>query len=296
MRIYPAVALHDGRAVGGLQPDEHDPGAARRWARRTSPTTAPTGSAPRALMQGLADGYFVLPYTIGHYLASDQARRRSTRATPSAKAALASSRSARSRLLGDQGHGAPSTSFHRELGKIMWEHCGMARNKQGLETALAEDPGAARGVLEGRQRAGQRARSSTSRSRWPAASPTSSSSAELMCRDALEREESCGGHFREEYQTPDGEALRDDEHFCHVAAWEWKGEGQAARAPRRAARVRERPPADEKLQVSGTMNLTLHVWRQKNADAPRPVRDLRGARASAPTCRSSRCSTSSTRS
>jgi succinate dehydrogenase / fumarate reductase flavoprotein subunit len=117
------------------------------------------------------------------------------------------------------------TSFHRELGKIMWEHCGMARNKKGLETALSKIPalreefwrdvnvpGSAAELNQALEMAGRLA--------------DFLELGELMCTDALEREESCGGHFREEYQTPEGEALRDDARFCHVAAWEYAGEGK----------------------------------------------------------------------
>jgi succinate dehydrogenase flavoprotein subunit len=115
-------------------------------------------------------------------------------------------------------------SFHRELGKIMWEHCGMARNRNGLEAALQKIPalreqywkdvtvlGDPAGLNQSLEKAGRVA--------------DFLDLGELMCLDALEREESCGGHFREEYQTPDGEALRDDDKFCHVAAWEYQGEG-----------------------------------------------------------------------
>jgi succinate dehydrogenase / fumarate reductase flavoprotein subunit len=117
------------------------------------------------------------------------------------------------------------TSFHRELGKIMWEHCGMGRNKAGLEQALQKIPalreefwqnlnvpGSADDLNQSLEMAGRVA--------------DFLELGELMCLDALEREESCGGHFREEYQTSDGEALRDDERFCHVAAWEYAGEGK----------------------------------------------------------------------
>jgi succinate dehydrogenase / fumarate reductase flavoprotein subunit len=176
-----------------------------------------------ALMQGLADGYFVLPYTIGHYLASSKLDKVDA-GHPEARAALASALERTRKLLGIKGH-RTVTSFHRELGKIMWEYCGMARNKKGLETALQKIPalreefwrdvnvpGSAPELNQSLEMAGRVA--------------DFLELGELMCLDALEREESCGGHFREEYQTPDGEALRDDQRFCHVAAWEWKGEGQ----------------------------------------------------------------------
>ncbi len=148
----------------------------------------------------------------------------------------------------------------------MWEHCGMARNKAGLRGGAPEDPRAARGVLAGTSRCRAAATSSTSRSRRPAAWPTSSSSASSCACDALEREESCGGHFREEHQTEEGEALRDDERFCHVAAWEWTGEGRKPIRHVEPLAFENVHLADPELQVSGTaMNLTLHVWRQKSA-------------------------------
>jgi succinate dehydrogenase / fumarate reductase flavoprotein subunit len=175
-----------------------------------------------ALMQGLADGYFVLPYTVGHYLAGNKLDK-VDESHPEARAALAAVEERTRRLLGIKGR-RTVTSFHRELGRIMWDHCGMARNKAGLEAALQKIPalreefwkdvnvpGSASELNQALEMAGRVA--------------DFLELGELMCLDALEREESCGGHFREEYQTPDGEALRDDQRFCHVAAWEWKGEG-----------------------------------------------------------------------
>jgi succinate dehydrogenase / fumarate reductase flavoprotein subunit len=116
-------------------------------------------------------------------------------------------------------------SFHRELGQVMWEYCGMARNAAGLKTALEKIPalraefwrdvrvvGSAESLNQSLEKAGRVA--------------DFLELGELMCLDALERDESCGGHFREEHQTPDGEALRDDEHFAHVAAWEYAGDGR----------------------------------------------------------------------
>jgi succinate dehydrogenase flavoprotein subunit len=174
-----------------------------------------------ALMQGLADGYFILPYTVGHYLASNKLDKLDA-AHPEVLAARAAVDERTRRLLAIGGK-RTVTQFHRELGRLMWEHCGMARNRRGLETALARIPalreefwqdvnvpGSADELNQALEMAGRVA--------------DFLELGELMCLDALEREESCGGHFREEYQTPDGEAVRDDERFCHVAAWEWKGE------------------------------------------------------------------------
>jgi succinate dehydrogenase / fumarate reductase flavoprotein subunit len=177
-----------------------------------------------ALMQGLADGYFVIPYTIGHYLASQPQKRVATdhAAFRDAEAAVAARTSS---LLGTRGTRTVD-SFHRELGRIMWEYCGMARNEAGLKTALEKIPalreqywrevnvlGAGQELNQSLEKAGRVA--------------DFLELGELMCRDALERRESCGGHFREEFQTPEGEALRDDDHFAHVAAWEYRGDDKA---------------------------------------------------------------------
>ncbi len=176
-----------------------------------------------ALMQGLADGYFILPYTVGHYLASNKFEKVDER-HPEARAAVAAVEQRLKTFLSMKGK-RTVTSFHRELGKIMWEHCGMGRNKAGLEQALQKIPalreefwrnlnvpGTDDDLNQSLEMAGRVA--------------DFFELGELMCLDALEREESCGGHFREEYQTSDGEALRDDERFCHVAAWEYAGEGR----------------------------------------------------------------------
>jgi succinate dehydrogenase / fumarate reductase flavoprotein subunit len=176
-----------------------------------------------ALMQGLADGYFILPYTVGHYIASNRLDK-VDETHPEARAAVAAVEARIAKLLGMKGQ-RTVTSFHRELGKIMWEHCGMARNRAGLTAALQRIPalreefwrnlnvpGSADELNQSLEMAGRVA--------------DFLELGELMCLDALEREESCGGHFREEHQTEDGEALRDDERFCHVAAWEHAGEGK----------------------------------------------------------------------
>jgi succinate dehydrogenase / fumarate reductase flavoprotein subunit len=179
-----------------------------------------------ALMQGLADGYFVLPYTIGHYLAATKLDKVAAD-HPEAQAALASVAERTRTLLAIKGR-RTATSFHRELGRIMWEHCGMGRNKAGLEQALQKIPalreefwsnvnvpGSAAELNQALEMAGRVA--------------DFLELGELMCLDALEREESCGGHFREEHQTPEGEARRDDERFCHVAVWEFQGDDRPAR-------------------------------------------------------------------
>jgi succinate dehydrogenase / fumarate reductase flavoprotein subunit len=176
-----------------------------------------------ALMQGLADGYFILPYTIGDYLAGGGLDPVDTSHPAFAEAEQAAS-GRLERLLGINGSRTVD-AFHRELGHLMWEKCGMARDRAGLEEALARIPelreafwrdvrvpGSAATLNQSLEKAGRVA--------------DFLEFAELMCRDALTREESCGGHFRTEYQTPDGEALRDDEHFAHAAVWEYLGDGR----------------------------------------------------------------------
>ncbi len=173
-----------------------------------------------ALMQGLADGYFIIPYTIGHYLAS-------TRFEPvgedhaEARAALAAAEERTKKLLAGAGKRSPA-SFHRELGHIMWERCGMARNEKGLREALQLIPALREEFGHNLRVTGENgALNQTLEHAGRVADFLEL--AELICRDALERRESCGGHFREEYQFEDGEARRDDESFCHVAAWEYAG-------------------------------------------------------------------------
>jgi succinate dehydrogenase / fumarate reductase flavoprotein subunit len=179
-----------------------------------------------ALMQGLADGYFVIPYTIGHYLAGQKPGGLATDHA-AFKEAEAEVDARVKKLLGIRGKRTVD-SFHRELGRIMWDYCGMARNEQGLKTALQKIPalreqywrdvnvlGEGMALNQSLEKAGRVA--------------DFMELAELMCLDALERRESCGGHFREEFQTPDGEARRDDANFAHVAAWEYAGDGQPPR-------------------------------------------------------------------
>jgi succinate dehydrogenase / fumarate reductase flavoprotein subunit len=177
-----------------------------------------------ALMQGLADGYFVIPYTIGDYLAGQKPGSRPKTDGAEFKQAEENVTSMTRRFLANQGK-EPVSHFHKRLGKIMWEHCGMARTKAGLEAALqkipalreefwanVKVPGSADTLNQSLEQAGRVA--------------DFIELGELLCRDALTREESCGGHFREEYQHPDGECKRDDEHYAHVAAWEYQGEGK----------------------------------------------------------------------
>jgi succinate dehydrogenase / fumarate reductase flavoprotein subunit len=221
MRIYPAVHY----TMGGLWVDYNLMG--------TVPGLFVIGEAnfsdhganrlgASALMQGLADGYFVLPNTIGDYLATAKPGAVSADAGE-AREALTAVQSRTSRLLSIRGKRTVD-SIHRELGKVMWDYCGMARNEAGLQTALQRIPairdefwhnvnvvGKGEELNQSLEKAGRVA--------------DFLELAELMCLDALHRKESCGGHFREEYQTPEGEALRNDANFAYVAAWEYCGEG-----------------------------------------------------------------------
>ena len=176
-----------------------------------------------ALMQGLADGYFVLPYTIGDYLAGVE-RKPVANDSPEFMEAEKQVKERLNKLLSIKGKKTVH-DYHRELGLLMWEHCGMGRTAIGLTEgikkvkALREEfwqnllvPGVDLELNQNLEKAGRVA--------------DFLELGELMMNDALNRNESCGGHFREEYQTPEGEALRDDENFCYVAAWEYKGENQ----------------------------------------------------------------------
>ena len=177
-----------------------------------------------ALMQGLADGYFVIPYTIGHYLATGGIAKADT-SRPEFKEAEAAVTARNEKLLAIKGKRTP-TSFHRELGKYMWEHCGMGRTEKGLQEGLARIP-ALREQFWKDLNVGGESMSLNQSLELAGRVADFLELGELMCRDALERRESCGGHFREEFQTEEGEALRDDQSFQHVAVWEHKGEGQA---------------------------------------------------------------------
>jgi succinate dehydrogenase / fumarate reductase flavoprotein subunit len=219
MRIYPAVHY----TMGGLWVDYN--------LMSTIPGLHVIGEAnfsdhganrlgASALMQGLADGYFILPSTIGDYLATAKLEKIDP-SHPECRLVQEEAAVLTRRLLEVKGRRTVD-SFHRELGRLMWDKCGMARNAAGLREALAripelrEDfwrdvnvPGSDVELNQALEKAGRVA--------------DFLELAELMCRDALHREESCGGHFREEYQTEDGEALRDDERFAYVAAWEYGG-------------------------------------------------------------------------
>ncbi|MCX6955510.1 MAG: fumarate reductase/succinate dehydrogenase flavoprotein subunit [Verrucomicrobia bacterium] len=223
MRIYPAVHY----TMGGLWVDynlmSNIPGLFVLGEANFSDHGANRLGAS-ALMQGLADGYFVIPYTIGDYLAGQKPGSRPSPDGAEFKAAEASVTGLTAKLLATKGK-QPVSYFHKKLGKAMWDGCGMARTKAGLEKALRDIPaireefhanvlvpGSADTLNQSLEQAGRVS--------------DFLELGELMCRDALTREESCGGHFREEYQYPDGECKRDDEKFGHAAAWEFQGEGK----------------------------------------------------------------------
>jgi succinate dehydrogenase / fumarate reductase flavoprotein subunit len=223
MRIYPAVHY----TMGGLWVDynlmSNVPGLFVLGEANFSDHGANRLGAS-ALMQGLADGYFVIPYTIGDYLAGQKPGSRPSADGAEFKAAEENVRGQTARFLSTKGK-EPVSHFHKRLGKIMWEYAGMARTKEGLETALQKIPalreefranvnvpGSGESLNQSLEQAGRVA--------------DFIDLGELLCRDALTREESCGGHFREEHQHPDGECKRDDDKYSHVAAWEFQGEGK----------------------------------------------------------------------
>ncbi len=175
-----------------------------------------------ALMQGLADGYFVLPYTIGNYLAPLLGKPAPGVDHPEFKAAEAAASQRFQGYLDIKGTRSPDW-FHRELGKIIWDYCGMERTEQGLEKALSELP-ALYGEFKKDLRVTGDGTSTNQTLEKAGRVDDFFQLGMLMCRDALERKESCGGHFRSEYQDEEGEAKRDDENFAHVAAWEWTGD------------------------------------------------------------------------
>ncbi len=221
MRIYPAIHY----TMGGLWVDYNlmttIPGLYAIGEANFSDHGANRLGAS-ALMQGLADGYFVLPNTINDYIASSKLEKADA-SHPVVRDAERGVAELEQKLLGIQGTRSVD-SYHRELGKLMWDHCGMSRTAEGLKSALAEIPtlreqfwrdvrvtGTGEELNQSLEKAGRVA--------------DFFELAELMCRDALDRNESCGGHFREEYQTPDGEAARDDAHYSYVAAWGFRGVG-----------------------------------------------------------------------
>jgi succinate dehydrogenase / fumarate reductase flavoprotein subunit len=224
MRIYPAVHY----TMGGLWVD-YDlqtsvPGLFAIGEANFSDHGANRLGAS-ALMQGLADGYFVLPATVNDYLARHPGQDAPGPGHPSVAAALAETKERLHRLVGVDGDRS-ADSFHREIGELMWEYCGMSRTEEGLRKALERLP-------EIREEFWRRVKVSGCEGEFNQSLERANrvvdylELAELMCLDALHRAESCGGHFREESQTPDGEAARRDEEFGYAAAWEFTGTGRA---------------------------------------------------------------------
>jgi len=221
MRIYPAVHY----TMGGLWVDynlmSNIPGLHVLGEANFSDHGANRLGAS-ALMQGLADGYFVIPYTLGNYLTTQFGKKVDAN-HPAFEQALKEAKAHVQRLIDIKGT-RPVDSFHRELGLIIWDYCGMARSAEGLTEAIGKIQklrkefwsdlkliGGADGINMELERAGRVA--------------DFLEFGELMCLDALTRDESCGGHFRTEHQTPEGEALRNDEDFSFVSAWKYEGEG-----------------------------------------------------------------------
>jgi succinate dehydrogenase / fumarate reductase flavoprotein subunit len=220
MRIYPAVHY----AMGGLWVDYNlmstVPGLYVLGEANFSDHGANRLGAS-ALMQGLADGYFVLPSTISDYLAPLLGAQPLATDEPAFKAAEAEQHDNVNRLLKAKGTRSVD-HFHRELGNIMWDNCGMARSKESLEKALREIPTLREDFYRDVRVLGENESFNQSLEKAQRVADFLEFG-ELLCLDALTREESCGGHFRVEHQTDEGEALRDDEHFSHVAAWEFTG-------------------------------------------------------------------------
>ena len=230
MRIYPATHY----TMGGLWVDYN--------LQSTIPGMLVAGEAnfsehganrlgASALMQGLADGFFILPYVTGHYLASlptDWATKHKVDENhPAARDAVNAAKARVDNLIsvGQKGHRTVD-DFHRKLGAIIWKYCGMQRSASGLQEALKQIPVLHEEFKTDVKIVGSGETLNTELEKAMRVDDFFQLGA-LMCRDALERDESAGCHFREEHQTPDGECVRNDDKFAHVAAWEWKGEGNA---------------------------------------------------------------------
>ncbi|MEO6054188.1 MAG: fumarate reductase/succinate dehydrogenase flavoprotein subunit [Chthoniobacterales bacterium] len=220
MRIYPAVHY----TMGGLWVDynlmSNIPGLFVLGEANFSDHGANRLGAS-ALMQGLADGYFVIPYTIGEYLSKQFGKRPSTDCKEFIDA-VAEVKERVQRLISIKGTRTVD-SFHREIGLLLWNYCGMGRTEEGLKQALIEIPKIREDFWKNVRVMGTNESFNQSLEHAGRVADFIDF-AELMCRDALARGESCGGHFREEYQTPDGEALRNDEEYMYVAAWKYEGE------------------------------------------------------------------------
>jgi succinate dehydrogenase / fumarate reductase flavoprotein subunit len=221
MRIYPASHY----TMGGLWVDyelqTNIPGLYAAGEANFSDHGANRLGAS-ALMQGLSDGYFVLPYTIGNGLAPLLGKSMPGIDHPEFKAAEEAARERFNAYLAINGTKSPDY-FHRELGKIIWDYCGMERTEEGLKKALELLPALYQEFKTDLRVTGDGDNMNQTLEKAGRVDDFFQLGM-LMCRDALDRKESCGGHFRSEYQTDDGEALRDDENYCHVAAWQWGGD------------------------------------------------------------------------
>jgi succinate dehydrogenase / fumarate reductase flavoprotein subunit len=221
MRIYPAVHY----TMGGLWVDyelqTNVPGLYALGEANFSDHGANRLGAS-ALMQGLADGYFVIPYTIGNHLADEIYAKPVETSHPAFEEAEKIVSDRINRLMGIKGTKSVE-SFHKRLGKIIWDKCGMARNAAGLTEAIAEVQALKKEFWSDVKIPGEINEMNPELDKANRVADFIELG-ELMCKDALDRNESCGGHFREEYQTPDGEALRDDVNYMYVAAWEYAGE------------------------------------------------------------------------
>jgi succinate dehydrogenase / fumarate reductase flavoprotein subunit len=190
-----------------------------------------------ALMQGLADGYFVLPYTIGDYLSNDIRTGSIDTNLPEFEKAEAAVKAQLEAFVSNKGTHTVDY-YHRKLGKIMWDKCGMSRNAKGLKEAITEIKALREDFYKNVKVPG------TTTDFNPELAKAGRVAdflelGELFAKDALERNESCGGHFREESQTPEGEALRDDENFTFVSAWEYKGDPSQAKLHKEALNYQE---------------------------------------------------------
>ena len=225
MRIYPAVHY----TMGGLWVDYELQTTVKGLYALGEANFSDHGAnrlGASALMQGLADGYFVIPYTIGNYLADEIAVKPIPTDHPAFVEAEKNVAARIEKLMSIKGNQTVE-SFHKRLGKIMWEKCGMARNEQGLKEAIAEIQALKKEFWSDVKIPGNINEFNTELDKAGRVADLIELG-ELMCKDALNRKESCGGHFREESQTEDGEALRDDENFKYVAAWEYKAESEWA--------------------------------------------------------------------
>jgi succinate dehydrogenase / fumarate reductase, flavoprotein subunit len=184
-----------------------------------------------ALMQGLADGYYVLPYTLGNYIANTKLQK-IDESHPEVRGAVEAVDARLDRLLSIGGKRSPD-SFHRELGGLIWEYCGMARSEKGLRAALEKIPALREEFWQNLKVTGGPGELNQTLEKAGRVADFLELG-ELMCHDALTRDESAGCHYREEHVTPDGEAKRDDEHFSHVQAWEWSGDASKPRLHKEA--------------------------------------------------------------